>query len=135
MSALSQVHAKLKKLHPDVNAKLHVQLADARTGICEVSRNAILKVFNWLNQEQLRNTVKKNRNMTPFLSFPFLSFPFLSFSSSSSSFLLGFQVARELDSEAVVVGSHGKGLIARAVLGSTPAYLASHIDRSLVIVR
>lgn len=42
--------------------------------------------------------------------------------------------SEELKASTVVVGSHGKGLLQRALLGSVSSYLAHNVARPLVIV-
>jgi nucleotide-binding universal stress UspA family protein len=43
-------------------------------------------------------------------------------------------MAAKLGAKSIVVGSHGKGMLQRALLGSVSSYLAQHTDRPLVIV-
>ena len=70
----------------------------------------------------------------------FLSFFLL---SPSLSLLLSFsylshqvcQLAEKLNVRMVIVGSHGKGAIRRALLGSVSTYLTQHCTRPVLVVR
>lgn len=44
------------------------------------------------------------------------------------------KLARELDVDLIVIGSHGHGVIDR-ILGSTAAKIVNHADRSVLVVR
>lgn len=44
------------------------------------------------------------------------------------------QVAREIESDVIVIGTHGQGLVARTLLGSTAQYVVQHADRPVLVV-